>query len=88
MEVLEAIKKRRSIRVYKPKPIDDVLLNQIIEAGRLAPSWANTQTARFIVVKDNETKTKLADESVRSGNMGINAVKTAPIVIAACAELK
>lgn len=87
MDVLEVIKKRRSIRAYKTTPIEEKTLETILDAGRLAPSWANTQTARFIVVKDEQTKVQLADTAVRAGNRAIGALKTAPVVIAVCAEL-
>ena len=56
MDVMEAIKKRRSIRVFKSAPVDQKTLDTILEAGRLAPSWANTQTWRFIVIQDNSVK--------------------------------
>jgi nitroreductase len=38
LTVTEAIEKRRSIRKFKPDPVPDELINQILEAGRLAPS--------------------------------------------------
>ena len=38
LSVAEAIEKRRSIRKFKPDPVPDELTNQILEAGRLAPS--------------------------------------------------
>lgn len=87
MDVLEAIRKRRTIRVYKASPVDEKTLDTILEAGRLAPSWGNSQTWRFVVVKDTSVITQIAENAVRPGNRGMNAVKTAPIVIAACAEL-
>ena len=52
MDVIEVINKRRTIRAYKSTPVDDKTLDTIIEAGRLAPSWGNSQTWRFIVIKD------------------------------------
>ncbi|MBI1987165.1 MAG: nitroreductase family protein [Nitrospinae bacterium] len=87
MDVLEAIRKRRTIRAYKTSPVDDKTLDAILEAGRLAPSWGNSQTWRFVVVKDSSVITQIAENAVRPGNRGMNAVKQAPIVIAACAEL-
>ena len=87
MEVMEAIKKRRSIRTYKSTPIDQKTLDTILEAGRLAPSWGNSQTWRWIVVQDQDLKMQLAEKILRQGNRGTDAVKTAPVVIAACAEL-
>jgi nitroreductase len=87
MDVLEAIKNRKTIRAYKSNPIDQNVLDSILDAGRLAPSWANTQTWRWIVVRDKELKKKLAEGVLRPGNRATEALKTAPVVIAACAEL-
>ena len=42
-QILENIYIRRSIRKYKPEQIQDQELNQIIEAGRFAPSGGNSQ---------------------------------------------
>lgn len=53
-QVLEVIRKRRSIRKYKPEQISDDELSQIIEAGRLAPSGGNNQSNHFIVIQNEE----------------------------------
>lgn len=60
MDVFEAIQKRRSIRAYKDQPIPEETLQKILEAGRLAPSAANRQEYKFIVVRDKERKKELA----------------------------
>ncbi|MBA7549072.1 NADH dehydrogenase [subsurface metagenome] len=57
--ILEAIKKRQSIRSYLNKEIPEELLQQILEAGRLAPSACNNQPWKFIVVRDKNLKKKL-----------------------------
>jgi len=87
MDVIEAIRKRRSIRAYKPAPVDQKTLDAILEAGRLAPSWANTQTWRFVVVRDPQAKTRLADAANPPGTRNNNVMRQAPVLIAACAEL-
>ena len=86
MEVMEAITTRRSIRKYKPDPIDDKTLETVLEAARLAPSWANTQCWRFIVVRDSKIKTQLASALIEN-NSATSAIDNAPVVIVACAEL-
>lgn len=86
MEVLEAIRSRRSVRRYKPDPVDDKTLELVLDAARLAPSWANTQCWRFIVVRDQGTKEKLA-EALIFNNPAAKGVIGAPVVIVACAEL-
>lgn len=90
MEVLEAIKTRRSIRRYKSAPVDDKDIELVLEAARWAPSWSNTQCWRFIVVRDSDIKNSLADTLVAVGerpNRAIEAIKQAPVLIVACAEL-
>ena len=85
MEVLEAIRTRRSIRRYKTTPVDDKTIELVLEAARWAPSWANTQCWRFIVVRDSNIKDELAN--MIGDNRATDAVRNAPVVIIACAEL-
>ena len=94
MDLFDAIMARRSIRRFTDAPVDDKQVEVILEAGRWAPSWKNTQCWRFIVVRDTVIKAKLADTligPVRDGVQGKNgaaeAVRQAPVVIVACAEL-
>jgi nitroreductase len=61
MEVLEAIRHRRSIRKYQTKEVEKEKLNKILEAARWAPSASNKQPWHFIVVRDDETRKQLAD---------------------------
>jgi len=90
MEVLEAIKTRRSIRKYKTTPLDDKTIELVLEAARWAPSWANSQCWRFVVVKDDKIKNKLADTltavSADRPNRAAEAIRNAPVAIVACAE--
>jgi len=74
MDVFEAIRTRRSIRKFRPKPIPDEKLEIIREAGRLAPSAGNRQPWRFVVVKDPERKknlAKAADNQMFIANAGV-----------------
>ena len=52
--VLQIIKKRRSVRVYKTGKVTDKQLETILEAARWAPSGANTQPWEFVVTRDRE----------------------------------
>jgi nitroreductase len=92
MELMEAIKGRRSIRRYTPKAVDDKALEIILEAARQAPSWANTQCWRFVVVRDRQLRNKLADTGidVATGkpNRGTEAMRVTPIAIVICAEMR
>lgn len=79
---MNAIINRKSVRKYSEKPISDEVLNKILEAGRLAPSWVNVQPWKFIVVKNQDTKDLL---SLASG--GQKQVKTANVLICCVADL-
>lgn len=88
MDIVEAIKNRRSIRRYKTTPLDDKTIELILEAARWAPSWSNRQCWRFIVVRNSEVKAELASTTLRETNAAREALRNAPVVIVACAELK
>ena len=83
-EVINTIRNRRTIRRFKPDPIDEEKLQLILEAGRWAPSFSNLQPWKFIVIKDQGLKNaldKAAKESVL--HLGINE---APAVILVCVD--
>jgi nitroreductase len=80
MDVFKAIKKRRSVRTYLDKPIEEEKLNAVLEAGRLAPSASNRQEWRFVIVRDGEVRRKLGEAA-----NGQSFVGKAPVVIVACA---
>jgi nitroreductase len=61
MEFYDVINKRKSVRKYKNDPIPDDVLNRILDAGRIAPSAKNYQPWHFIVIRDPETKKKVAE---------------------------
>jgi nitroreductase len=78
MDVFEAISKRRSIRRYKDSPVEEDKLGKILEAARIAPSAANRQEWKFLVVQDKETREKLVDAA-----NGQKFVGEAPVTIVA-----
>ncbi|MCK9572980.1 MAG: nitroreductase family protein [Candidatus Omnitrophica bacterium] len=81
MDVFEAIKKRRSVREYLDKPVEEQKLKEILEAARLAPSASNKQEWRFVVV----TNKGLREQLVKAAK-GQAFVGQVPVVIACCAE--
>src|SRR4030042_4000061 len=86
MDVLSAIQTRRSVRHEKADHVKDADLMMVLEAARWAPSWANTQCWRFVIVRDPVTKASLAG-TLNPGNPATAAITEAPIVVAACAGL-
>jgi len=79
MDVFEAVSKRRSIRKYKDTEVEDEKLQDILEVARIAPSAANRQEWKFIVVKDKESREKLAEAANNQ-----TFVAEAPVIIVAC----
>lgn len=57
--LLELVKKRRSIRRFKPDPIPDKYIDNIIEVARWAPSGFNSQPWEFVVVRKPELKSRI-----------------------------
>ncbi|MFH0814003.1 MAG: nitroreductase family protein, partial [Pseudomonadota bacterium] len=79
MDVFTAISQRSSVRAYKATDVEDDKLKKILEAARLSPSASNRQDWKFIVVKNKETKNKLAKAA-----FGQSFIGEAPVVIVAC----
>ncbi len=79
MDLMDAIKGRRSIRRYKAMPVPDDLLREVLIAARYAPSANNAQPWRILVVRDEDTKLKL----VAAAN-GQKFIAQAPVVLVIC----
>lgn len=80
MDVMEAIRRRRSVREYLATPIPPKVLEEVTEALRLAPSACNNQPWRFIIVTDKEQRLKVAQAC--NGQL---FVAGAPVLIVGCA---
>jgi nitroreductase len=83
MDVFEAIAKRRSIRKYQDKDVDDRLIGVLLWAAAQAPSAGNLQEWRFIVVRDKKTKELLYNAALRQDH-----IKEAPVLIVVAADLE
>lgn len=79
MDVIEAIKTRRSVRKYSDRPVEEEKINQVLEAARLSPSSANGQNWHFIVVRDKGKLKKLLEAADGQPSVG-----EAPVAIVAC----
>jgi nitroreductase len=87
LDFMEIIKGRRSIRRYQDQEIPEEALNQVLEAIRWSPSWANKQCWEVIVIKDSVIKQKL-QETLSTGNPATKAIGEAPVVITLCGKLE
>jgi nitroreductase len=69
METWDAITSRRNVRQFVEKPIDDAVLDRILEAGRRAPSSRNWQPWDFVVVTDRAQLEQLSKLGPGSGHV-------------------
>jgi 5,6-dimethylbenzimidazole synthase len=102
MDVFEAIRKRRTIRGYRPYPIPDEEIEKILDAAHWAPSAANLQPWEFIVIKNPATRkkiqelveenrritVKIREDPWKTGFSKYNPkwISTAPVHIVVCAN--
>jgi nitroreductase len=80
MELMEAIKGRRSVRSYTSDLIPEEKLQKILEAVQWSPSWGNTQCWEIIVVREAGTKKKLV-ETLTPTNPAREAIMQAPVIL-------
>ena len=77
MDVFESIRRRRTIRDFKPDPVPDDVVHRILQAARWAPSSSNTQPWHFIVVRNPDTIAELGSICTQGTFIG-----QAPLAIA------
>ena len=80
MEVMDAIKARYSVRNYAKTAIEPEKIEQILEAGRLAPTASNQQLNKHIIVTDPELIREMVDACE-----GQKWIATAPAILVECA---
>lgn len=81
MDVFEAINNHRSIRQYKPDPVPEELLSEILAAGIRASSSGNMQSYSIIVTRDRAIRERLYEP-----HMEQNMVLDAPVLLTFCAD--
>jgi nitroreductase len=85
-ETLKTLKERRSCRSYKPDPIPEEILNQILEAGTYAATGMNRQSPIMIAVTDKKTRDQLSRMNASVFGMNNDPFYGAPVVIAVLAD--
>lgn len=79
MELNDVIKNRRSIRKYKLEPVKKEDVIQMVEAAILAPSWKNSQTARYHIALTSEVVSRLKSEGLAPFNA--SNTESAPVLV-------
>jgi len=82
MDFSQVIRARRSIRKFKPDPVPDTDIKELLEAARLAPSGLNMQPWRFAIVKSRSVREKLSKVTLAT------YATEAPVIIVCCADLE
>ncbi len=85
MELMDAIRGRRSVRRFTEQPVTNEEIAQLIDAARAAPSWANLQAWEFIVVRDR-AKIQAVAGTYGEKNPATRCSLAAPALIVACAR--
>lgn len=82
MEFMEVVRARRSIRRFRPDPVPEAALEQILEAGRLAPSPGGAQSWLVGVVREPRQRELLAQAAGEQ-----HWIASAPVVLALCGRI-
>jgi nitroreductase len=81
MNVLEAIKGRRSIRAFQNKAVLPKIIEELIDAATWAPSAGNIQPWEFIIIRESKIKKSLAEAALNQ-----SSIEEAPVIIIVCAN--
>ncbi len=82
MELINGIENRRSIRKYKQDKVSREVIEKILDSARYAPSWKNSQTARYYVVVDEKVKADIAENGTLNFSKNKNNISSAPVLVA------
>ena len=81
MNAVDCIKTRRSIRNYKEEQIPQEVIREVVDLARFAPSWKNTQIARYHVVTNQVLKEKIANDCVCGFTFNTKTLLQAPAIV-------
>ena len=81
MEALENLKTRRSIRRFLDKPVEDAVIDQIMDAAVYAPTGQGKQLPQIVVVRDPATRTQLSRMNAEIMGMNIDPYYGAPVIV-------
>ena len=81
MNFENCVKERRSVRKFTEEKISHETFEKIIELARFAPSWKNSQTARYHIIENEDIKTKVAEEAVMNFVFNEKTIKRAPALV-------
>lgn len=81
MEALQCIETRRSIRRFKEEAVSHELMEAIVKEASFAPSWKNSQVVRYVVVENQEIKSKIANDAVLGFTYNTGTIEKAAALV-------
>jgi len=101
MDLFIAMKERRSCRNFLTEPVEEAIIEKVLEAATWAPSPLNMQPWEFLVITNPEVKAKIFDEGERRrqwalettgwkwlGSYALDFLKSVPVIIAVIGDPK
>lgn len=83
MDAISCIKGRASVRKFRKDPVQDMVLDDILEAAVAAPSAGNCQDWEFIAVREQQNKKRLVGAALGQG-----MIEEAPVVVVVCSNIR
>ncbi|MDO4262481.1 MAG: nitroreductase family protein [Eubacteriales bacterium] len=81
MEAIQCIRGRRSVRRFTGEKVPHGTIEAIVETARYAPTWKNTQTARYLVIENRETLERIADECTAGSAHNTGIIREVPALV-------
>ena len=81
MEALKCIETRRSVRKFKDEALDHEVLEAVVKEASFAPSWKNSQVVRYVVVENQEIKSKIANDAVLGFTYNTGTIEKAAALV-------
>ena len=81
MELIEGIKGRRSVRKFTEDPVSREQIEEIVDIARFAPSWKNSQSVRYMLIRDKDVKDRIASEAVLGFEWNTKIISGAPALV-------
>ncbi|MBQ8640010.1 MAG: nitroreductase family protein [Lachnospiraceae bacterium] len=81
MELIQAMKERRSVRRFNGQPVDREVMKKIVESAVWAPSWKNSQTPRYTVIDSRELIDDIAENGCLGFEFNTKTLKQTPVLV-------
>ena len=81
MDLMKAIKTRRSIRKYSTEQVSNIDLEDIVELASYSPSWKNSQTVGYVIIRDHDLLNRIAEEGVMGFTHNTGIIKNCQALV-------